>query len=354
MNTVLRDADVVVVGGDAAGLLFALRAAQRFMQVVLVRDGSEVLDDGVLLLGDETQRILGAAGLDAALRLVTDAATAGVRRSTLVSTLEDAASVAGVRVISDVCLQSFEIADDGESVSVVLGDPTGATRSCTTRWLVGADETVREQLDVDVDEIDGASIAAQFRAGPVFLLGRGACVGSRHASDVLALGLGDADNLAWRLQAVHQGHAHDRLLDAYDAERRPAARSAAAGATDAALPGVGQLVGSHSLIGHRLVPVSIEGRSLESRLSQGWAILTSDIGLIPHDLLARWIGMGTRVVMLGDSLGEVGGAPRAGMVMVRPDGVVAAVALDGDAFGDVSEQLLGWYADGEPVGAAPD
>ena len=58
MNTVLRDADVVVVGGDAAGLLFALRAAQRFMQVVLVRDGSEVLDDGVLSLGDEAQRIL--------------------------------------------------------------------------------------------------------------------------------------------------------------------------------------------------------------------------------------------------------------------------------------------------------
>lgn len=86
MNAVLRDADVVIVGGDAIGLLFAPRAAQRFMQGVLVRDGSEVLDDGVLSLGDETRRILGAAGLDAALRLVMDAATAGVRRSTLVST----------------------------------------------------------------------------------------------------------------------------------------------------------------------------------------------------------------------------------------------------------------------------
>jgi 2-polyprenyl-6-methoxyphenol hydroxylase-like FAD-dependent oxidoreductase len=352
MNTVLRDADVVVVGGDAIGLLFALRAAQRFMQVVLVRDGSEVLDDGVLSLGDEAQRILGAAGLDEALRLITDAA-ASVRRSALVSMLDDAASVAGVRVMSDVCLQSFHIADDGESVSVALGDPTGATLSCTTRWLVGADVTVRDQLDVDVDEVGGVAIAAQFRAGPVFLLGRGACVGAQGASDALARGLGDADNLAWRLQAVHQGHAHDRLLDAYDAERRSAARSAAAG-NDAALAGVGQLVGSHSLIGHPLAPVSIEGRSLESRRSQGWAILTSDIGLIPHRLLARWIGIGTRIVMLGNSLSEVVGAPCAGMVIVRPDSVVAAVALDGGAFGDVSEQLLGWYADGEPVGTAPD
>ena len=321
------------------------------MQVVLVRDSSDVPDDGVLPLGDETQRILGAAGLGPTLRLITDEATACVRRATLASTLEDAASVAGVRVMSDVCLQSFKIADGGESVSVALGDPIGATRSCTTRWLVGTDATVREQLDVDVDEINGLSTAAQFRAGPVFLLGSGACFGSLDAKDALARGLGDAANLAWRLQAVHQGHAHDRLLDAYDAERRSAARSAAAG-NDAALPGVGQLVGSHSLIGHPLVPVSIEGRSLENRLSQGWAILTSNIGLIPHDLLARWIAIGTRIVMLGESLGEVVGAPCAGMVIVRPDGVVAAVALDSRAFGDVSEQLLGWYADGEPVGPA--
>jgi 2-polyprenyl-6-methoxyphenol hydroxylase-like FAD-dependent oxidoreductase len=351
MHTVLRDVDVVVVGGDAIGLFFALRAAQRFMQVVLV-GRSEVLDDDVLPLSTEIQRIFGAAGLDEALRSITEVTTWGVRHSALMSMLEDAASDAGVRVMSDTCVQAFDIADDGESVVVALGDPAGATRSWTTRWLVGADATVRRQLDVDVDEIGGARIARQFRAGPVFLAGRGACVRSPHQGDVLARGFGDADNLVWRLQAVHQGHAHDRLLDAYDAERRPSARSAAA-STHAVLPGVGQLVGSHALIGRPLVPVVIEGRPLESRLSQGWAILTSDIGLIPHDLLARWIGIGTRIVMLGESLGEVAGAPREGMVIVRPDGVVAAVALDGDAFGDVSEQLLGWYADGEPVGTAP-
>ena len=350
MNTVLRDDDVMVVGGDAIGLFFALTAAQRFMQVVLV-GRSEVLDDDILLLSSETQRIFGAAGLDEALRSITEVTTSGVRHSALVSMLEDAASDAGVRMMSDTCVQAFDIAGDGESVVVAFGDPAGPTRSWTTRWLVGVDATVRHQLDVDVDTIGGVSIAGQFRAGPVFLAGRGACVGSPHASDVLARGFGDADNLAWRLQAVHQGHAHDRLLDAYDAERRPAARSAA-GRTQAALPGVGQLAGSHPLIGHPLVPVVIEGRPLESRLSQGWAILISDIGLIPHDLLARWIGIGTRIVMLGESLGEVSGAPREGMVIVRPDGVVAAVTLDGDAFGDVSEQLLGWYADGEPVGPA--
>ncbi|MGK0480016.1 MAG: hypothetical protein ACJAQ9_003078 [Ilumatobacter sp.] len=33
--------------------------------------------------------------------------------------------------------------------------------------------------------------------------------------------------------------------------------------------------------------------------------------------------------MLGESLGEVVGAPCEGMVIIRPDGVVAAVPFDG-------------------------
>mgnify|MGYP006137930335 FL=1 len=70
--------------------------------------------------------------------------------------------------------------------------------------------------------------------------------------------------------------------------------------------------------------------------------------------------------MLGESLGEVVGAPCEGMVIIRPDGVVAAVPFDCGALHGVFawclcmvslhgvfEQLLGRYADGEPVGAAP-
>ncbi|MFT5026177.1 MAG: hypothetical protein ACI9CV_000934 [Ilumatobacter sp.] len=69
--------------------------------------------------------------------------------------------------------------------------------------------------------------------------------------------------------------------------------------------------------------------------------------------------------MLGESLGEVVGAPCEGMVIIRPDGVVAAVPFDCVfawrfawclcmmSLHGVFEQLLGRYADGEPVGAAP-
>ncbi|MEU5798173.1 FAD-dependent monooxygenase [Streptomyces sp. NPDC047813] len=37
-------------------------------------------------------------------------------------------------------------------------------------------------------------------------------------------GIGDADNLAWKLAAVTAGHAGEALLDTYEAERRPLAR----------------------------------------------------------------------------------------------------------------------------------
>ena len=57
--------------------------------------------------------------------------------------------------------------------------------------------------------------------------------------------------------------------------------------------------------------------------------------------------------MLGESRGEVVGAPCEGMVIIRPDGVVAAVPFDCGALHGVFEQLLGRYADGELVGAAP-
>ena len=36
-------------------------------------------------------------------------------------------------------------------------------------------------------------------------------------------GLQDAFNLAWKLALVHQGAAHETLLDSYEIERRPAA-----------------------------------------------------------------------------------------------------------------------------------
>ena len=44
------------------------------------------------------------------------------------------------------------------------------------------------------------------------------------------LGIGDAVNLGWKLALVHNGQARLELLDTYQAERRPVARSVLRGA----------------------------------------------------------------------------------------------------------------------------
>jgi 2-polyprenyl-6-methoxyphenol hydroxylase-like FAD-dependent oxidoreductase len=63
--------------------------------------------------------------------------------------------------------------------------------------------------------------AQRYRAGNVFLLGDAAHVHSAMGGPGLNLGLQDAMNLGWKLAAVVNGWAPDRLLDSYDTERRP-------------------------------------------------------------------------------------------------------------------------------------
>ena len=67
-------------------------------------------------------------------------------------------------------------------------------------------------------------VAASFRDGPVFLAGDAAHVHSPVGAQGMNTGLQDAHNLAFKLADVLHGRAGDRLLDAYEAERRPVAR----------------------------------------------------------------------------------------------------------------------------------
>jgi 2-polyprenyl-6-methoxyphenol hydroxylase-like FAD-dependent oxidoreductase len=70
----------------------------------------------------------------------------------------------------------------------------------------------------------------RFRVANAFLVGDAAHVHSPAGGQGMNLGIGDAVNLGWKLGLVAAGRAHERLLDSYEAERMPVARSILRGA----------------------------------------------------------------------------------------------------------------------------
>jgi 2-polyprenyl-6-methoxyphenol hydroxylase-like FAD-dependent oxidoreductase len=78
-------------------------------------------------------------------------------------------------------------------------------------------------LDVALWEAD-AMIAERYRIGNVFLAGDAAHVHPPLGGHGMNLGIGDAVDLGWKLQAALDGWAGDALLDTYELERRDAAR----------------------------------------------------------------------------------------------------------------------------------
>jgi 2-polyprenyl-6-methoxyphenol hydroxylase-like FAD-dependent oxidoreductase len=68
-----------------------------------------------------------------------------------------------------------------------------------------------------------AKIADRYREGRVLLAGDAAHVCSPSQGHGMNTGIGDAVNLAWKLALVTEGDADPKLLDSYEAERRPVA-----------------------------------------------------------------------------------------------------------------------------------
>jgi 4,5-epoxidase len=66
-------------------------------------------------------------------------------------------------------------------------------------------------------------LAADYRRGRVLLAGDAAHVHSPIGGQGMNTGIGDAENLAWKLALVARGRADAGLLDTYAAERRPLA-----------------------------------------------------------------------------------------------------------------------------------
>jgi hypothetical protein len=70
-----------------------------------------------------------------------------------------------------------------------------------------------------------AQVATRYRDGRVFLIGDAAHRFPPTGGLGLNTGVQDAHNLAWKLAAVRAGWAPESLLDSYESERRPVART---------------------------------------------------------------------------------------------------------------------------------
>lgn len=115
------------------------------------------------------------------------------------------------------------------------------------RFIGLAPEALRDRENVDFGELRGEvervtgtritrvnwfstyrvhhRVADHFRLGRVFLAGDAGHVHSPAGGQGMNTGIGDAVNLAWKLAAVLTGRAASLLLDSYEPERLPFARS---------------------------------------------------------------------------------------------------------------------------------
>ncbi|MDT0344055.1 FAD-dependent monooxygenase [Streptomyces litchfieldiae] len=101
-------------------------------------------------------------------------------------------------------------------------EPEPADPLAVVKRQLGFDFAVEEVLNVAYWH-GRLAVAESYRAGRVFLAGDAAHQFYPTGGHGANTGLGDACDLGWKLAAVLNGWGGDRLLDSYEAERRPVA-----------------------------------------------------------------------------------------------------------------------------------
>jgi len=119
----------------------------------------------------------------------------------------------------------FPLAGTGKARLIGTVCDERADRADTLKFEDVSDRAIKH-LKVDVQKVNWFStyhvhhrVAEHFRKGRAFLLGDAAHIHSPAGGQGMNTGIGDAINLAWKLAAVLRGHAPDRLLGSYEAER---------------------------------------------------------------------------------------------------------------------------------------
>ncbi|WP_328881286.1 FAD-dependent monooxygenase [Streptomyces sp. NBC_00299] len=225
---------------------------------------------------------------------------------------------------------------------------------------------------------DGSRQAAEYRQGRVFLAGDAAHIHLPIGAQGISAGVGDVVNLGWKLAAELNGHAPEGLLDTYHTERHPVgARIVANTLVQRSLylggPEMeplrrlfGELVGIEAVRRHLVGLVTgldigydmgDGGHPLLGRRLPDQELLVGDEKSGTYELLTRG-----RPLLLnlrgGDALTEAaaGWADRVDVVaasrpdpaapaadlLVRPDGYIAWVGIDGSTDG-LATALERWF-----------
>ena len=108
-------------------------------------------------------------------------------------------------------------------IMLMPGDDPEQLVQPETLWQMVSRWVTPEQADIEraVIYTFHSVIAETWRKGRVFLAGDSAHQTPPFLGQGMCAAIRDASNLAWKLEAVLRGHAHDSLLDTYGSERAP-------------------------------------------------------------------------------------------------------------------------------------
>lgn len=121
----------------------------------------------------------------------------------------------------------------GDGWRVIAYDPEHSGEKSTGEELLARIARIlTERTGHDVHVVDAGwlseftvhrRLADRYRSGRILLAGDAGHTHAPFGGQGMLTGLGDAENLAWKLGLVCDGRANARLLDSYEAERRPLA-----------------------------------------------------------------------------------------------------------------------------------
>lgn len=177
-------------------------------------------------------------------------------------------------------------------------------------------------------------LADRFRADDAFLIGDAAHRVTPRGGTGMNSAIRDGYDLGWKLAWVLRGWADERLLDTYEAERRPVAEHNAARSADPNMSGRGVAGELRADLGGRIAHSWLpgdEGRvSTLDLLGDGLTLFTGPHGGPWHAAAGSAPGaVSVTVRPLDELTARALGVRGAGALLARPDGLPVALWADG-------------------------